>query len=97
MIPALRAAFSEAVDEVHRSIVALNRNGYLPAPWLGDEVSNEVAAHYQLRALEGPNSSHKALVAYHAELRRIHDTLQQMEDHYRRTEGDNAATWGRRV
>ena len=94
MIPRVRAAFSTALDQVNRTIVDLNRSGYLPEPWLGDEASNEVAAHYTRRAMDAPDSSYQALVAYHAELRRIHDTLQQMEDHYLRTEGDNAALWG---
>jgi uncharacterized protein YukE len=47
--------------------------------------------------MDGPGSSYQSLEQYRAELARIHDTLQQMEDHYRRTEGDNAATWGRRA
>lgn len=28
-------------------------------------------------------------------LLRIRDSLQLLEDHYRRTEGDNAALWGK--
>jgi hypothetical protein len=45
--------------------------------------------------MDASGSSYQALVAYRDELTRVHDTLQQMEDHYRRTEGDNAALWGR--
>ena len=97
MIPALRAAFGAAVDKVNKSIVSLHRGGYLPEPWLGDEISSEVAAHYTSRAMDAPDSSHQALVSYQAELRRIHDTLQRMEDNYRRTEGDNEALWGRKA
>ncbi len=97
MIPALRGAFSTAVEQVEAALVQLGRAGYLPKPWLGDEVSTEVAAHYATRAMDGPGSSYQSLEQYRAELARIHDTLQQMEDHYRRTEGDNAATWGRRA
>jgi len=93
MIPALRAAIGTAVDQVNKSIVKLNRLGYIPEPWLGDEASGEVAAHYTLRAMDGPDSSHNALVAYHAELRRIHDTLHQMEADYLRTEGRTADTF----
>ncbi len=95
MIPALRGAFSTALQQVEAVLVQLGRAGYLPKPWLGDEVSTEVAAHYSARAMEGPESSFQSLQQYRAELTRIHDTLARMEDHYRRTEGDNAATWGR--
>jgi hypothetical protein len=97
MIPALRGAFSTAVNQVEAALVQLSRGGYLPTPWMGDEVSTEVAAHYTQRAMDAPDSSYQSLQQYRAELTRIHDTLQQMEDHYRRTEGDNAALWGRKA
>ena len=97
MIPALRAEFRAAVDQISSALIDLKRRAYLVQPWLGDEVSDEVAAHYTHRALDGPESSYGALVAYRDELTRIHDTLQQMEDDYRRTEGDNAAVWGRKA
>ncbi len=45
-----------------------------------------------MSATDGP---YAALVAYEAELLRVRDTLQLMEDEYRRTEGDNAELWGR--
>ena len=94
MIPALRAEFRSAVDQLSAALAVLNRQGYLPAPWLGDETSAEIAAHYTRQALDGPNSSYQSLVAYRDELSRALQSLQQMEDYYRRTEGDNAAIWG---
>ncbi len=97
MIPALRAEFRAAVDQVSAALTALKREAYLSAPWLGDEVSDKVAAHYTARAMDGPESSYRSLLAYRDELTRVHDTLQQMEDHYRRTEGDNAERWGLRA
>jgi hypothetical protein len=95
MIPALRAEIHKALEQLHVAVFGLNQRGYLPNPWLGDEVSREVAAHYTLRAMNGPESSYQSLVAYRDEVARVHDTLQRMEDDYRRTEGDNAALWGR--
>jgi uncharacterized protein YukE len=97
MIPALRAEFRSAVDEISSAMTNLKRNAYLAAPWLGDEVSSEVATYYATRALDGPASSYQSLLAYRDELIRVHDTLQQMEDDYRRTEGDNAARWGQKA
>ena len=81
---------------MHGAVFELNQRGYLPAPWMGDEVSGNVASHYVSTAMDGPLSSYQALLVYRDELVRIHDNLQQMEDHYRRTEGDNAALWGLR-
>ena len=45
-----------------------------------------MAAHYTRRAMEQPDSSYRALLEYEAELTRVRDTLQRMEDHYRRNE-----------
>ncbi len=95
MIPVLRAEFRSAVDQLTEALAAVNRQGYLPEPWLGDEVSGQTAAHYTSRALDGPESSYRSLVAYRDELSRVMQTLQEMEDHYRRTEGDNVERWGR--
>jgi hypothetical protein len=86
MIPALREAFAVAVDQVEVALLSLSRSGYLPRPWLGDEASQEVAAHYTERAMQAPDSSYQSLQQYRAELSRVHDTLQRMEDHYHRTE-----------
>jgi hypothetical protein len=45
--------------------------------------------------MDSTDGPYAALVAYEAELLRVRDTLQQMEDEYRRAEGDNAELWGR--
>ena len=90
MLPYLRTQFREAVDLVSTALTELKRNGYLATPWLGDEVSTAVANHYMRRALDEPDSSYQALLAYRDELTQVHDTLQRMEDEYRRTD-HNAA------
>lgn len=97
MVPALRAAFQSAIAQVNEALVGLSRRGFLPMPWLGDEESSEVAAHYTQQAMEGPASSYQALVAYHRELNTVHDTLQRMEDEYRRRDHDASTDLGRRA
>ena len=67
------------------------------APWLGDESSNAVATHYMRRAMEAPDSSYQSLLAYRDVLTRIHDTLQRMEDEYRRRDHDASTDLGRRA
>jgi hypothetical protein len=95
MIPAVRANFRSALNQVNDTLVDLSRRGFIPEPWLGDETSNEVATYYTQKAMNGPQSSYQFLLEYRDELSRVHDTLQQMEANYRRTEGENAALWGR--
>jgi hypothetical protein len=94
-IPALRMAFEEAAAVVGQQVVRLQREGYLGEPWLGDEISLEVRNFYNRHVMDSTDGPYAALVAYEAELLRVRDTLQHMEDEYRRTEGDNAELWGR--
>ena len=96
MIASLRAEFRAALEQLQVALLGLNQRGYLSSPWLGDEVSTEVAAHYTERAIEGPGSSYQALLSYRDELARIHDTLQRMEAEYLRADGRAAANLQRR-
>ena len=94
-IPALRAAFSQAYELMTEELSRLRRQGQIPEPWLGDPVSATVKVMYDAHAMGGAGSTLAHLTAYRDELVRVHDTLAQMEDEYRRVEGDNAAFWGR--
>jgi hypothetical protein len=97
MIPDLRSAFLVAVDQLDEALVRLRQSGHIAGPWLGDEVSDKVATHYNLRAMEDPNSSYRALTAYRDELNRTHDTLQRMEDEYLGSDHQASADLRRRT
>jgi hypothetical protein len=94
-IPAIRAAFEEAIASLRCQLNRLRDEGYLREPWLGDEISAEVASFYNRRVMDSSDGPYAALVAYEAELLNVRDTLKRMEDEYRRTEGDNTQLWGR--
>ena len=94
-LPQMRAAFDEALSDIGEQLGRLQNEGYLGEPWLGDEISLEVRNFYNRHVMDSTDGPYAALVAYEAELLRVRDTLQQMEDEYRRTEGDNAELWGR--
>lgn len=94
-IPVIRAAFEDAAAEIGQLLVRLRRDGYLAEPWLGDEVSRHVCDFYNHHVMDSPTGPYAALVAYHAELVKVRDTLQRTEAEYRRTEGENSALWGR--
>jgi hypothetical protein len=64
---------------------------------MGDRISEDARVFYNRTVMESQDGSLAALFAYQGELTRIHDTLKAMEDNYRRTEGDNAALWGRQA
>src|ERR1700754_3951685 len=94
-IPAVRAAFEEVLAELGYQLVRLRRAGFIPEPWLGDPVSAKVVDYYHQRVMEAADGPFAALRAYEVELLKVRDNLQILEDHYRRTEGENAALWGR--
>jgi hypothetical protein len=95
-IPALRAAFYNAASAMGDQLGLLRQEGQIPEPWLGDPVSATVKVMYDAHAMStAPGSTLAHLTAYRDELLRVHDTLAEMEAGYRRTEGENAALWGR--
>ncbi|WP_433280234.1 hypothetical protein ACQPZA_11060 [Pseudonocardia xinjiangensis] len=94
-IPAVRAALDDALAELRPHLMRLRRDGSIPAPWLGDPVSEQSVSYYQARVMDAPDGPYAALRAYEVELLKVRDNLQVLEDHYRRTEGENAALWGR--
>ncbi len=89
------SAFDDALADIGEQLRRLRNEGYLGEPWLGDEISLEVRDFYNRHVMDSTDGPYAALVAYEAELLRVRDTLQRMEDEYRRTEGDNAELWGR--
>ncbi|OLT00076.1 hypothetical protein BJF90_07185 [Pseudonocardia sp. CNS-004] len=94
-IPAVRAAFDDSIIELRPHLRRLRQEAYIPEPWLGDPVSAEAATAYNASVMDAADGPYAAMVALEAELLRIRDSLQVMEDHYRLTEGENAALWGR--
>jgi hypothetical protein len=94
-LPALRDAFEDALSMLAVQLIRLRRDGNILEPWLGDETSKEVHATYSRMVMESPEGPYGAMVAYQAELVRVRDQLQQLEDAYRRTEGDVSELWGR--
>lgn len=94
-LPTARMAVEDAIAEVRAHVERLGRTGFIPEAWLGDPVSGEVQTHYNSFVMEAADGPYAAMAAYLDELIAIRENLQLMEDHYRRTEGDNAALWGR--
>jgi hypothetical protein len=91
----MRAALEDALVDLARQLIWLRRDGVIPEPWLGDPMSATVVDYYNDQVMAAPDGPYAALRAYEAELLKVRDNLQVLEDHYRRTEGDNAVLWGR--
>jgi hypothetical protein len=89
-IPAVRAAFDEALAELGAHLLRLRQQAVIPEPWLADRVSVDTQVFYQQRVVESADGALAAMGAYEAELIRIRDTLKAMEDGYVRNEGNVA-------
>lgn len=94
MIPELKAAFVDAVQQLRPKLDDLSVKGRIPEPWMTDPVSTTISTNYHRDAMDGPESAYGRLRAYELELTKVIDTLAAMEAEYRRTEGENAALWG---
>src|SRR5881227_168993 len=96
-LPSVRAELEGALDELGIQLARLTRAAFIPEAWMGDRISEDVRVFYNQTVIESPAGPMAALIAYQTELTRIRDSVKAMEDHYRRTEGDNAALWGRQA
>ena len=92
-IPMLRRAFEDAARQVEDVIARLDANGHIQEPWLGDEVSRDVHRFYTERVMGPLGTPYAAIRAYREQLKRVAEKLQEIEDHYRRAEGENVDRW----
>jgi hypothetical protein len=90
-IPAVRAAFEEALTELTPHIRRLQDEAMIHEPWLGDVTSANVVTHYTQRVIEADQGPLAAMLEYEAELTRILDSLKAIEDGYLRGEGEIAS------
>ncbi|HEV7907060.1 MAG TPA: transcriptional regulator, partial [Pseudonocardiaceae bacterium] len=65
--------------------------------WADDPVSNETAQKFNQDTFEsGDRAALQALKGYRSQLKGVIDQLTQIENTYRKVEGDNTAVWGRK-
>jgi hypothetical protein len=84
--PALLAAFQTAYDKLDIAIAAVNRDGWLPEPWLGDPSSERIATHFNQIAVTDEMSGTNVFRLFQKELQHIIDQLQATAAAYSATE-----------
>jgi hypothetical protein len=89
-IPAVRAAFEEALSELAPHLQRLQQEAVISEPWLGDETSASVVTHYTQRVIEADQGPLAAMREYELELTRTLASLKAAEDSYLRGEGEIA-------
>jgi hypothetical protein len=88
-ITAVREAYDKALDELEPQLDHLLNAGFIRTPWLGDNVSNEVVAHYNSKVMESDLGAYHAMRRYGIELKAIRDQFAQIEQSYAAIEAAN--------
>ncbi|GGP80885.1 transcriptional regulator [Saccharothrix coeruleofusca] len=94
-IPAARKVFTDALDRLDAQLYDA-RSALRAREWAGDPVSKETAQKFNQDTFEaGDSAALTAIFAYRDQLQGVVEQLTQIENTYRRVEGDNSAVWGR--
>jgi hypothetical protein len=88
-LTAVREAYDRAVDELGPQLDNLLNAGFIRTPWLGDDVSNEVVAHYNNTVMTSDLGAYRAMRRYEEELKAIRDRFAEMEQTYPAVESAN--------
>jgi hypothetical protein len=99
-LTAVRTAYDQALNELGRQLADLFRFGFIRTPWLGDDVSEAVVAHYNNKVMSAALDNnavassglgaYQAMRRYETELKAIRDQFAQMEQAYLAAESANA-------
>ncbi|HLU58249.1 MAG TPA: hypothetical protein VKZ81_22550 [Pseudonocardia sp.] len=89
-VPAVRAAFEEALTELRPHLLRLQQEAIIAEAWLGDDTSKTVVAHYDSRVIAGAEGPLVAMRQYEQELTRILESLKAIETSYPQVDDANA-------
>jgi hypothetical protein len=81
-LAAVREAYDKALNELTVQLDELGDAGHIKTPWLGDDVSNEVVAHYNNTVMNSDLGAYRAMRRYEEELKAIRDHVAAMEKTY---------------
>jgi hypothetical protein len=89
-LAAIREAYDKALDELRPQLDNLLDAGFIRAPWLGDNVSEDVRVQYNAKVMESPLGTYQAMRKYEIELKAVRDQFAEMEQAYLAGESTNA-------
>jgi hypothetical protein len=94
-LPDLRAALDTVLAELRPVLQRMRYEGWIREPWRGDSESHRMWQSYNRKVMTAEDGPFKAMLAYEGQLVAVRDRLVEIEEAYRRTEGDNSDLWGR--
>jgi hypothetical protein len=82
-LTAVREAYDNALNELSQQLGELGQVGHIKTPWLGDDVSDKVKAHYNSTVMGSDRSgAYQAMQTYRDELKAVRDQVAEMERAY---------------
>lgn len=96
-IPGMRAAIDATLGELSPHLGRMEREAFMPEPWLGDSESHKVWAVYDQGVMRASDGAFEAIRAYERQLRDIRDRLVEIERGYTGTEDANRAGFAERL
>jgi hypothetical protein len=95
-IPQARKVFEDALGRLNDQLGDAMETLFA-RQWAEDPVSKETAEKFNQDTFEsGDRAALQALEGYRSQLKGVIDQLTQIENTYRKVEGDNTAVWGRK-
>lgn len=95
VLPELRRAVDTTLDELTPHLKLMQKDAFLPEPWLGDPVSAESYRVYNEHVMAAPDGPFHALLSYEQQLRAISERLAQIQRNYDEAEAANTDLVGR--
>jgi hypothetical protein len=94
-LPEIRAALDTVLADLRPLLQQMREDAWIPEPWMGDSESHYMWNSYNTKVMTAADGPYKAMLAYEEQLTAARERLAEIEDAYRRTEGENSDLWGR--
>ena len=94
-VPDLRAALDTVLHELRPLLQRMLHDAWMPEPWASDSESHRMWMAYNEKVMSAADGPYQAMLAYEQQLAAARDRLTEIEEAYRRTEGENSDLWGR--
>jgi hypothetical protein len=94
-LPDVRGALDTVLAELRPLLQRMRQEAYIPEPWMGDSESHRMWRSYNVKVMTAEDGPFQAMLAYERQLSSARDRLAEIEEAYRRTEGENSDLWGR--
>ena len=89
VLPELRKVVDRTLQELSPHLELMQKEAFLPQPWLGDPISHESYRVYNEHVMGAPDGPFHALLAYERQLVAISERLAQIQRNYDEAEAAN--------